>query len=192
MRSFAFGFMGCLGVAVAALLILVLASALQPTVTFTPRLLTYSPSPSPHRTPGSGSPSPTPEARIGSILEVGNWRYSVRGIETASSLDLSSAYFRRVLTAKGLYVLVLIEITNIGTRNFGLNIWDFELHDSRGLKYDVSPDTISLVAYQQQLQLGEQMPPTVTATTTLLFDVAPNPVGMVLWLRQGDAGIRLE
>ena len=86
----------------------------------------------------------------------------------------------------------LLQLTNVGNRNFSINAHDFELRDNKGIAYDLSADTFQLVSFRNQTQLGEQMPPGVLLTTTLLFDVAPGTNGMMLWLRQANATIRLE
>lgn len=67
-----------------------------------------------------------------------------------------------------------------------------ELRDSKGIKYDMDSTNSSLAASaQKQASLGEQMPPGVAVTTTLLFDVAPGTSGMYLYLVQGSGAIAL-
>lgn len=139
--------------------------------------------------PATAVPTPTPSpAHIGSIVQLGNWRYSVRQVDTVKTIDVStSQYFREVLQAKGTYVVVLLQLTNIGTRNFSIHDTDFELRDDKGIRYDPATfDQFRLVSQRGQAQLGDQFPPGVMLTTTLLFDVAPGTNGMYLYLTNVD------
>lgn len=128
---------------------------------------------------------------IGSTVRAGNWQYRVVQVDTAKSLRWGSSDFT-VMTPKGIWVAVMLDLTNIGDRNFTLNDWDLELWDGKTIKYDPNYES-SLYSHSiGQSALGEQMPPSVTVRVTLLFDVAPGTTGMKLHLVQGGPDIRLE
>jgi hypothetical protein len=133
----------------------------------------------------------TPLPGIGANVEAGNWRYSVRQVDTQKTIARG---FFGPKTAKGTYVLVWIDLTNIGKENFIINLPDFELRDDKGIKYtaDYDSDEASKARGQSAIGIGEKMPPGVKTTTTLVFDVAPGTSGMVLYLNQAKAAIRLE
>lgn len=135
------------------------------------------------------TPAPTPH--IGSAVEAGNWRYSVRQSDVTKTFTSGSGFLATTRTAKGLWVIVLIQLTNIGKENFSINFHDFELRDDKGIKY--SPEFITdLNPPPGYTNLGESFPPGVPLLTRLYFDVAPGTNGMRLQLVQPKLDIRLE
>lgn len=135
--------------------------------------------------------SPQPP-RIGTVVRAGNWQYRVMQVDTAKSLRWGSSD-SGVLIPKGIWVAVMFDLTNMGSRNFTLNTWDLELWAGGGIKYDSAGFDSSLYSHSiGQAALGEQMPPGVTTRFTVLFDVAPGTTGMKLHLVQGGPDIRLE
>lgn len=148
-----------------------------------------SPSPKPTFTPPT-----TYSGRIGTQVELGNWRYSVRQVDvTGDAIQCGSNRFSTTDKPKGLWVSLLLDITNVGRENFTLNAHDIELRDDKGIVYHMASFASSSCSRGRgQASLGEQMPPTVTVRTTLLYDVAPGTGGMYLYLVQGKGTIRLE
>jgi hypothetical protein len=134
--------------------------------------------------PGAETAAPPP-ARIGTVLELGNWRYAVRAVDVTPSIDVSTSQTaKEILKPKGTYVVVLLQLTNIGSRSASIGDADFQLRDSRAVAYDpAASDERKLVSFRAQTQLGEQIAPGVMVTTTLLFDVPPGTTGMSLTLR---------
>ena len=92
-----------------------------------------------------------------------------------------SGFLATTYTAKGLWVIVLTQLTNIGNRNYSINTFDFESRDSNGIKY--SPQsTYSFDLPSGYMNLGDQVPPNVPQLATLYFDVTPGTTGMYLYL----------
>ena len=85
--------------------------------------------------PGAGKP-----------YALGNWKYTV-----LQTLRLPRLYVRNTFDPtrytydlpKGEYVVVGLELENIGRENFGLNSWDFELYDANGIKYTSTSVTLT-------------------------------------------------
>lgn len=85
------------------------------------------------------------------------------------------------------------KVTNLAKENFSLNDWNIELHDDKGITYNLAwLESSSCSRGNGQARLGDQMPPGVAVRTTLLFDVAPGTSGKFLVLTQGDGRIVLE
>jgi hypothetical protein len=130
---------------------------------------------------------------IGTVVRDGNWQYQVISADTAKTLrwGASSA---SVVTPKGIWVVVTLDLTNVGTRNFTLNAWDLELWDANGIKYD--PASFESLLYSDSVNngshVGDQMPPGVKVRVTLLFDVAPGALGLKLHPVQGGPDIGLQ
>jgi hypothetical protein len=131
-----------------------------------------------------------PVPHIGSVVESGNWRYSVRQSDVGKTVTQGTGYFATTKTAKGLWVVVLMQLTNVGNANFSINYFDFELRDDKGIKY--TPElTSDLNPPPGYTNLGESFPPGVPLLTRLYFDVAPGTTGMRIHLVQGGSDIAL-
>lgn len=69
----------------------------------------------------SPAPSIAPPAsatpKIGDVLQLGNWRYRVLEAGSSQGMQFGSI----VIRPKGVFVVVKLELTNIGNRNFTLN-----------------------------------------------------------------------
>lgn len=152
---------------------------------------------------GAISPTPAPKptyptsfsGHIGTTVEIENWRYSVRQVDVMQeSFKCGTQRFASAIDApKGIWVVILLDLTNIGRENFSLNAHDIELRDDKGILYNMASfASFGCSKDRGQAALGEQMPPTVTVRTTLLYDVAPGTNGMYLYLVQGKGTIRLE
>lgn len=136
----------------------------------------------------AGRTSATPMPNIGSVVEAGNWRYSVRQVDVAKTyVDR----FSTAKTAKGNWVIVLVQLTNIGKANFSINSFDFELWDDKGIHYNEA-GIFTGDPPPGHMNLGDKTPPGVELLTTLRFDVAPGTSGMMLHLVQPNINIRLE
>jgi hypothetical protein len=108
----------------------------------------------------------------------------------AKSTTQGSGFFATTKTAKGIWVVVLIQLTNIGKRNFSINYFDFELRDDKGIRY--TPElTSDLDPPPGYTNLGESFPPGVPLLTRLFFDVAPGTTGMRIHLVQPNSDIGL-
>lgn len=163
-----------------------LTSVVCVSATLEARLL--SPSPKPTFTPPASY-----SGRIGTQVALGNWRYSVRQVDLTQDRMQCGDRYSMLDKPKGVWVVVLLDLTNVGRENFTLNAHDMELRDDKGIVYNMASFASSLCSRgRDQASLGEQMPPTVTVRTTLLYDVAPGTTGMYLYLVQGNGTIRLE
>jgi hypothetical protein len=140
-------------------------------------LLTIAPTTQPTPTP-TASPSPP---HIGSIVEAGNWRYQVQQVDVAKIYTSGSGFLATSYTAKGNWVIVLIQLTNIGNRNYSINAFDFELRDDKGIKYNPE-SSYAFNLPPGYMNFGEQMPPGVPQLARLYFDVTPGTSGMYLYL----------
>ena len=74
------------------------------------------------------------------------------------------------------------DMTNTGTKNFGVNDHDFQLKDSAGNTYNVSSDigAGTYSTFKGGQQLGGQVPPGTTVRYYIAFDVTPSATGLVL------------
>lgn len=147
-------------------------------------------------TSGLGAAAPTSgpaQAKVGDKVSSGNWEYTVTKVEKVKTLVWSD--FGNKVDATGTFVVVSITLKNIGSRNFGINSFDFELHDSGGVKYNTSDkfETFSYVSYRKLTPLGDQVPPGLEVKSALVFDINPSATALKLVLKQaGSATIALE
>jgi hypothetical protein len=139
--------------------------------------------------PASGASAP----HVGSPVTAGNWKYTVLASRRTDHLDGGFGTH-----AKGEYVLVELELENIGRENFGLHDWDFELYDAAGVRYRA--DTASDFAWRSAMP-GEkagavgldsgQLPPFVAGKYIVGFDVTPGAQGLRLRLVQAGVDVPL-
>ena len=78
---------------------------------------------------------------------VKHWRIAVTQAQTRGK-DLVWSEFGNKDTAAGTWYIVTVTMTNSGNENFGVNTWDFELHDGAGATYKVS-DAAGAYAYSE-------------------------------------------
>jgi hypothetical protein len=136
----------------------------------------------------------------GKTYAVGNWKYTV-----LQTLRLPRIYARNTIDPtrytyaqpKGEYVVVGLELENIGRENFGLNSWDFQLYDANGIKY--TSTSVYLTGWPKQLGYDgtvgggtAKMPPGVAGKYVIAFDVAPGAQGLQLRLVQTGTNIPLS
>lgn len=132
------------------------------------------------------APTPPPPVELGIPVARGNWRYTTTKVERVPEF-IWSAFGNRE-KAKGVWVIVSMTLTNIGTRNFGIGSDDFELRDAAGLRYSACTSFAcsSLLTHNGLSLLGslEQFPPGVDVRTAVSFDVNPEARGFQLILKQ--------
>lgn len=87
-------------------------------------------------------------------------------------------------TADGVFVVVALEITNVGDESFDLSSNVFHLVDSQGREYDT--DTEAVIRAENGLSY-EQVNPDLTITGVVIFDVPSDQTGRQL--RVDPAGI---
>ena len=130
----------------------------------------------------SGTPTPPPS--VGSAVVVKNWTLTVVHVDhPGQTITWSSV--GNTSKAVGTWLVIQVELKNTGTQNFGVNGPDFSVL-SGAVHYDVSSDlgAISYSSLKGGANLGGQVPPGVTATYYLVFDIAPNAANLQLRFNQ--------
>lgn len=132
----------------------------------------------------------TPLPKVGQTIVVGNWEYTVTGVEQVKVLTWSD--FGNTSEAKGIWLIVYLTLKNVGKENFGINTWDFALTAGE-VKYSFSTDggAFMFIDYKKMAHLGEQFPPGVAVKTALIYDIAPDAKGLRLQLIQAKTSVDL-
>jgi hypothetical protein len=132
------------------------------------------------------TPKPAPTATavpqtydLNQLVSVKNWDVAVGGVERPGKM-LTWSQFGNVSNAAGTWVIVLCDLKNTGSQNFGVNTPDFQLLDGKGNKYNVSSDmgAIGYSQYKGGQAIGGQVPPGVSVRYYVPFDVAPDATGL--------------
>lgn len=146
---------------------------------------------SPSGVPVVAKSTTAPSYRVGDTIRKGNWSYQITQAEKSKSLTYSQ--YGNTLEPKGIFLLVYLTLTNIGSKNFSINTWDFHLVDSKGIEYTTSSDfgVYSFVSFKKLTRLGDQFVPDLPADTVLVFDVNPNATGWALVLEQANISVDL-
>jgi hypothetical protein len=134
--------------------------------------------------PGGATGSPGGAAQ-GATIATRNWRLTVTDVSQTPTLVWNR--WGSSQAAVGLWLLVGVDLENIGGENFGVNRWDFEVHDSEGRVYRHTdewaalqyPDTRGALAASNR-----QIPPGTTAPLILVFDINPDATGLQLVFAQ--------
>ena len=134
--------------------------------------------------------APTAIAKIGTPIQGGNWAYMVT--KTARQKEVVWSDFGNKSVAKGIWQIVHLKLTNVGKETYGINTWDFEVHDSQGIKYKTSYESTSYSNSEKLSAPMDQYPPNVGAEIGLLFDLDPAARGLKLYLVQSQSYIDLE
>lgn len=129
------------------------------------------------------TPTPTPSPptfRVTEPLRGGNWQYEVFLVKRLDRIGS--------VRPRGEFLLAYIELTNVGTRNFGIGFHDFEMVGVTNT-YQVDTSSRVLGLYGNEFRLIssiENYPPGVPFSTVLVFDI--NPAETTLWLLPKQAG----
>lgn len=177
---------------VRVVLVLVLLTGCTATEASLPPLVTPSPT---SLATASPSPSPTPQVRSSDETIRGpQWEYRVWSATMPKSMEFLG------LQAKGAYILVTLEVTNLAQENVAATEDDFSLLDSKGRSYVVDPGHARFTQMPfrlrdgrtaQSARLGERVPPGVPVVLTLLFDVNPDGESWDLVLKRTAYAVRL-
>lgn len=138
-------------------------------------------------------PTPTPAPGVGDTITSGNWEYKITQVKREKGPLVWSQYGNKT-EPKGEWVIIDIDLKNIGKENFGLNTHDFGLVDDAGVKYDhssASGASSSFQEYQKLSKLGDQYPPGVPLQSALVFDINPAARGLKLDLKQAKTLVDL-
>jgi hypothetical protein len=122
---------------------------------------------------------------VGRIVHVKNWDLNVTGVDKPGQ-SLVWSELGNKSPATGTWIVVLLEVTNTGKQNYGVNTGDFALLDTQGDVYDPSLDVGALLysEYRGGKKLGVQVPPGITVTYHIAFDINPSASGLVLLFKQ--------
>jgi hypothetical protein len=139
--------------------------------------------PEPTATP---APTPVPLPGINQVVSVKNWDLKVLSTQKPGKALVWSE-FGNQSDAAGTWLVIPIELKNTGNTNFGVNTFDFELKDGKGITYKYSTDVGASYGYSKYKggqDVGGQVPPGVTVKYFLVFDIAPDATGLKLVFRQ--------
>ena len=122
---------------------------------------------------------------LNTLVSVKNWDVAVAGVETPGK-ELVWSKFGNKSTAAGTWLIVAFDMKNTGNTNFGVNTFDFELRAANGVTYKVSDDvaTYSYSDYKGGQSIGGQVPPGVSVTYYVVFDIAPGTTGLQFVFKQ--------
>lgn len=121
----------------------------------------------------------TAPAGLGQTIRLRNWELTVRGVGRPGG-TLKWSDDGDTSKAAGTWVVVTVDLRNIGGRDFGVSPWDFSLLAEDGTEYGLSPDAgaAAYSIYQGGSFVGEAMPPGAVARYYLVFDIDPNAAGL--------------
>lgn len=163
----------------------------EPKATVTPRPTsapTPTAAPKPTITPRptvAPTATATPLAGPGQMVQTSNWTLVVSGVEKPGK-TLTWSEFGNSSAAAGTWLVVAVDLKNVGNKNFGVNTFDFQLQDGKGIKYDYTTD-LGGYAYSKHkggADVGGQVPPGVAVKVYLVFDIAPDTTGLQLVFKQ--------
>jgi hypothetical protein len=143
--------------------------------------------------PAAAPASPAPLAGAPyAVGRWGKWEYTV--LEARRMQEIKGRF--STATAKGEYVVVGLQLKNVGPESLGLDRRDFELYDAAGVKYTSTP--IYVAGWEQALgydgEVGadtDALPPGVAGKYLIAFDVAPGSQGLTLRLVQAQTDVPL-
>lgn len=134
--------------------------------------------------PAAAAVQPSPH--IGSYVEDSGWRISLRQSDLADSITINDGGIATTYPAKGTWVVLLIELTNLSSRGSAtLRLNSFALRDSRGTVYAPAGIYRLYARGPGYGELGQAFPPLVPLVTNIYFDVGPGTNGMVLLVAPG-------
>lgn len=122
---------------------------------------------------------------LNETAKVKNWDVTVTGVDRPGK-ELVWSQYGNTSTAAGTWFITIVEMTNTGSTNFGINLFDFELRAAGGVTYRVSTDGGAFLysTYKGGQQLSSQVPPGVTVRYYIPFDVNPDATDLVLVFKQ--------
>ena len=121
---------------------------------------------------------------LNELVSVKNWDLAIQKVEKPGK-DLVWSEFDNKSTAAGTWFVVVVDMKNTGNQNFGVNTFDFELK-SGNVTYQVSDDlgAYSYSEFKGGQRIGGQVPPGVTVTYYVVFDVAPTATDLQFTFKQ--------
>lgn len=141
---------------------------------------------------GPTVPAGIASAQVGQVVRAPNWQFVVQGTQRAK--DYTWTDLPNKDTAVGEFVIVPLQVTNTGDRNFGLNSFDFELYDAQNRKYNQAanaPGFGEWLKRQGRQPMCAQCPPGTALNTGVIFDVAPGTPGLKLRIVRARTDVAL-
>ncbi len=138
--------------------------------------------------PASAAPAAKPangqNYGLNELASVKNWDLAIQKVEKPGK-ELIWSQFNNKSVAAGTWFVVVVDMKNTGNQNFGVNSSDFELK-SGNVTYKVSddPGSYSYSEFKGGQRLSGQVPPGVSVTYHIIFDVAPNAADLQLTFKQ--------
>jgi Domain of unknown function (DUF4352) len=120
-----------------------------------------------------------------STITTSHWQIVVTSVNHQSALYWNNHGGQQ--NAVGEWLLVGITLTNVGKANFGVNTWDFAVSDSASNTYKHSNDWVALTQPERMGYTSannRQVPPGLTVSILLVFDVNPNATDLALIFNQ--------
>jgi hypothetical protein len=117
----------------------------------------------------------TPEPVVTSA-EFGNWTLTVTGAEPVPTVSGASETF----TARGVYVVVSLNVTNTGNAPQEFPYRDLVLRDARGRMFSVDTDPTIRLIRTYDVSWYENLQPGLAYDTAIVFDVPVDATGLQL------------
>lgn len=128
-------------------------------------------------------------ARIGDEVPVGEFQYSIK--EAFTLPILGSGYL--IEQADGVFVILVLEIENIGKESEYLSSARFKLRDDRDRKYDADISAgVYLETMGYESLIFDKLGPGLTTEGSIVFDVPEDDTGLKLEISGGLLGGKAE
>jgi hypothetical protein len=133
----------------------------------------------------SAAPAATGIYAPNTLVSVKNWDMAVNRVERPGK-ELVWSDFNNKSVAAGEWLIVVFDLKNTGTTNFGINLTDVQLNAPGGIIYKPSTDggVLTYSTFKKAQMLGGQVPPGVSVQYYIVFDVAPNTIGLIFQFNQ--------
>lgn len=158
------------------------AVAAQPTAAATaakPAAAVATPKPAAPTAAPTAVPTVPPVLKIEDRLTTPNWELSVKQVERLPG-ELVWSDFGNKTAPVGQWLILMVELKNVGKENHTLNTWDFELRTASGQTIKHTSEITGYADYKKLTRLGRQIPPGATVMTPLLFDIPKDMQGLNL------------
>lgn len=136
----------------------------------------------PQQAPAGNAPAP-----LGTPVKTDDFQVVVTNVETGVS-RVGNEYFGE--DAQGQFVVVSVEVTNVGTSGKQFSASRQQLVDNQGREHDV--DTGASIYGGDKALFYEEINPGNTAKGTLVFDIPKDTVATKVLLRGGIFGTEVE
>ena len=137
-------------------------------------------------------PTPTPQPaapQLGSTVKADNWEIVVQSTELRPTTGQSTNTF----TAKGVYLAVVITLTNTGTETADFPYRYFQVIDSKSRKFESDFEaTYVLNAYDYDFLSNDGVQPGIPYTVGFAFDVPVDASGFIFTTKAGDFRVVLD